>query len=69
MAIMIIILLNIMMIILMMMMINTLPAYSGRRRMRLEENIEAREQKPHRWSIEDLSDNDDDCCNYDDHES
>ena len=64
-----------MLIILIMMMINTSPAYSGRRRMRLEENIEAREQKPHRWSIGDLSDNDDqdddddDCCNYDDHES
>ena len=53
-------------------MINTSPAYSGRRRMHLEGNIEAREQKPHRWSIGDLSgnddqdDDDDDCCNYDD---
>ena len=56
-----------------MMMINTSPAYSGRRRMHLEENIEAREQKPHRWSIGDLSENDDqddddddDSRNYDD---
>ena len=62
-----------MMIILIMMMINTSPAYSGRRRMHWEENIEAREQKPHRWSIGDLSgnddqddDDDDDSRNYDD---
>ena len=56
-----------------MMMINTSPAYSGRRRMHLEENIEAREQKHHRRSIGDLSgnddqddDDDDDSRNYDD---